>query len=1120
MIKAGGTGEMVEDSIPADPNDDDALIAEVKERFERASRRNSDNHKQALDDLRFLSGDHWTEKAKREREIDGRPCLTINKLPTFLHQVTNDQRQNVPAIKVSAVDSNADPGTAEVVQGLIRHIEYSSAADAAYDTAVNSAAAIGFGYFRLITDYCYNDSFDQDIRFCRIRNPFTVYTSEVMQADGSDMEYCILSNKLPRTEFARRWPDAKAADQSGFAVQTGDKTNQDWIDSDTVRVAEYYRVEYEKQTLVALPDGSTEWADVLEKSKVDFTGSKTRESARKKIMLYTMTSLDVLERTQIMCDWIPVFQVLGDELDIDGKLIRSGMIRHAKDPARMYSFMMPLSLATPIPTPMGWSTMGELHPGDMIFDDAGAPTRVVGESPTYLHRRCFAVEFADGSCITADAEHPWTVEERGKRKSSTFAWSVKTIPTRELDPKRHSIAVAGALQTAAQKLPLDPYLLGLWLGDGTAASAQITPGDDDIEEIRQLLNARGLDVGCARRYGAKHGVFTVHGGACSALREAALLGNKHIPDVYLRSSVEQRLDLLRGLMDSDGTISKRTHGCSYSSTDLELAQQVRELLHSLGIRTGLAVVAARVSKMANGSEINARAAVNVTFSPPVGVQIFNLARKRAVLATIGRRQPRKLLRHKIKAVREVVSVPVKCIRIDSPSHLFLAGHSMIPTHNTAATEEVALRPKIPFIGAEGQFEGYESQWEQANNRSFPFLEYKPISLEGSLAPPPQRQPMADVPNGMLTMAMHANDNIKATTGLFDSSLGARGNATSGVQERSQQRQGNIANYHYTDNLNRAVRHAGKCLVSMLPHYYDATRIVRIMGEDGKIESAPINQPMSPQQMQEQQAKAQQSAEQGERAKAIQTILNDLTVGEYDVTVRAGPSYDTLRQEALDSMVEVAGKWPKLMEIAGDKVIRAMDWPGADEIADRVEKTIPPEIRGDEDGDKGPMVQTPKGPIPLQQAAQMLAEMDQQIQGMGQALQQAQQEMQSGLQKAEIDAKSRETVAEINAVSKQDAEELKGMVALLIAKANAPPELPAAALESAANPDPSVPPPPDRADQTHALLQQMVQMMAQPRDPVQVIVERGGSKRRMAIQAPSGATYNGEISDIEDDGAPQ
>jgi hypothetical protein len=662
-----------------------ALIAEAKAYLELCAKRDSDNREAGLDDLRFLAGDHWPAKVKRERELDGRPCLTVNKLPTFLHQVTNDQRQNVPGIKVSPVGNGSDEKTAEIVQGWIRHTEYASNADVAYDTAVNSAAAIGVGYFRLVTDFCSEDSFDQDVRFRRIRNSFTVYFDPLSEEpDGSDQRRCMISGKMPRIDFTRDYPKAEATTQ-GFANGIGDQSNIDWLGTDFVRIAEYYRIEEAAATLIELSNGETGFKEDLVEMPPGIKITRERKSSRSKVMLYKITALDILESTEIKCKWIPVFPVYGDEIDIDGKVIRAGLVRNAKDPSKMYDFWM-----------------------------------------------------------------------------------------------------------------------------------------------------------------------------------------------------------------------------------------------------------------------------------------------------------------------------------------------------TSATEEVALRPKTPYIGAEGQFEGYEDDWGQANVRSFPYLEYKPVTLDGSLAPAPARQPMADIPNGMLTMAMHANDNIKATTGLFDSSLGARGNATSGIQERSQQRQGDMANFHYTDNLNRSVRHAGRCLISMLPHYVDGTRLLRIMGEDDSISSVMVNQPIPPEQQ-------KPDPETG----AIQKVLNDLTIGEYDVTVKAGPSYSTLREEAADSMIEFGKAWPKLMDVAGDKVVRAMDWPGATEIADRLEKTIPAELRDDGEQDKdAPVVNTPRGPIPVDQAGQMLQEMDQQMQEMGAQLKEAQ----SGIAKAKIDAESRERVAEINAVSKSDVAELQGLIQILIAKMQPPPAL--------------------------------------------------------------------------------
>jgi hypothetical protein len=670
---------MLEDKdTPADGTDKDALIKEAKAYLELCAKVDGDNRDAGLDDLRKLAGDHWDDKDKRQRELDRRPCLTINKLPTFLHQVTNDQRQNVPSIKVSPVDSNADIDTAETIQGMIRHIEYSSNADVAYDTAVNSAAAIGFGYFELIMDYCTPTSWDQDIKFHRIRNSFTVYMDPMSEEpDGSDQKRCMITSKMSRTDFKREYPDADASNE-GFPLGLGDSSNSDWLGEDFVRIAKYYRIEQMAATAVQLTNGETGWKEDLVSMPPGVTIKAERKSFRPKTMLYKITALDILESTEIKCQWIPVFPVYGDEIDLDGKVIRSGILRNAKDPSLMYDYWM-----------------------------------------------------------------------------------------------------------------------------------------------------------------------------------------------------------------------------------------------------------------------------------------------------------------------------------------------------TAATEEVAMRTRTPVVGAAGQFEGFEDDWEAANVRNIPFLEYNPTDLNGQLNPPPQRQPMIDIPQGVLTMAMHANDNIKATTGLFDSSLGAMGNARSGLQERSQQRQGDMANFHFSDNLNRTVRHVGRCIISMIPNYYDAERIVRIMGEDDTIKPARINQPIPPEQQ-------QPDPETG----AIKTILNDMTVGEYDVTVSAGPSYSTLRQEAADSMIQFGKSWPKLMDIAGDKVVKAMDWPGATEISERIKKTIPPNLLEGDDQDKNaPVVNTPKGPIPVDQAAQMLQEMDQHIQQLSQELQAAQ----SGITKAQIDAQSRLDVANVNAASKADVAELTGMVQLLIAR---------------------------------------------------------------------------------------
>ena len=156
--------------------DDDTILQQAKKAFERCHEADNHNRLTALEDIRFAKlSEQWPEAILKQREIEQRPCLTINKMPAFIRQVVNDSRQNKPSIKVHPVDDNADRETAEVINGLIRNIEYSSNADVAYDTAVECAVTAGFGYFRVGMDYAYDDAFDMDLTIERINNPFSVY---------------------------------------------------------------------------------------------------------------------------------------------------------------------------------------------------------------------------------------------------------------------------------------------------------------------------------------------------------------------------------------------------------------------------------------------------------------------------------------------------------------------------------------------------------------------------------------------------------------------------------------------------------------------------------------------------------------------------------------------------------------------------------------------------------------------------------------------------------------------------------------------------------------------------------------------------------------------------------
>jgi DNA-binding protein YbaB len=289
-----------------------------------------------------------------------------------------------------------------------------------------------------------------------------------------------------------------------------------------------------------------------------------------------------------------------------------------------------------------------------------------------------------------------------------------------------------------------------------------------------------------------------------------------------------------------------------------------------------------------------------------------------------------------------------------------------------------------------------------------------------------------------------------------------------------------------DNLHTTLRHVGRCIVDMVPRVYDTQRVVRTMNDDKSVSTAEVNVPIPPHE---------QDADSGE-------VKNDLTVGEYDITIGVGPSYDTMRQEALDGMIELGGRWPKLMDVAGDKVVRAMDWPGAEEIAERLAKTLPPGLRDPEETEGEEQINTPQGPIPKSQVGSAMAQM----QGQMQQMQQQWEAMQPELAKERIMADSRIRVAEISAAAKQDVEELKGFVQLLVAQNQQMKDAIAAMQQEALGRQDkpgSQEPPAARADETSALLAGIIQRMG------------GSKKRRMTIQAPSGASYVGEMQDVGD-----
>lgn len=359
-----------------------------------------------------------------------------------------------------------------------------------------------------------------------------------------------------------------------------------------------------------------------------------------------------------------------------------------------------LALDTPIPTPKGFVRLGHLRAGDQIFDERGKPCRIQAITPTMFDRPCFRVVFRDGAEIIADADHQWlTTSEKARR--SVLVQKVRRNGREETKPKgtdqrhkrtfpsvvttrqiagslmsqgkfNHHVPLCGPVDMPPRVLPINPWMLGAWLGDGTTSDGVITTAD---AEIIQRIEVLGYSV---RRRTAKYTIGVT--GLRVQLRAAGVLNNKHIPEQYLLGSIEQRKDLLCGLMDTDGTCMKdRT--CEFTSVKERLAFQVLDLALGLGLRATMITGRATIA----GRDISAKYRVRFVADWPV----FTMKRKveRQRLAQPLRLPPSRV----IVACEPVLSVPVRCLQVDSPSKLFLAGAHYVPTHNSSLINEICCR---------------------------------------------------------------------------------------------------------------------------------------------------------------------------------------------------------------------------------------------------------------------------------------------------------------------------------------------------------------------------------------------------------------------------------------------
>ncbi len=332
--------------------DADDILKTARSRMTTAIAAFSETRESELDDLRFYAGspdNQWqwpadvlqTRGAVQGQTINARPCLTINKLPQHVKQITNDQRMNRPSIKVIPADDKGDIEVADVYNGIIRHIEYISDADVAYDSACENQVAYGEGYIRILTEYCSDDTFEQDIKIGRIRNSFSVYMDPMIQdPTGADARWCFITEDMTKDEYERLYPNA-APINTLMSLGVGDQSISQWISQNTIRIAEYFYVEHKKSTLNLYPGNQTAFDGTTDDKQLRAMFGKplrSRPSDRKLVKWCKINGYEILEEREWAGQHIPVVRVVGNEFEVDGRVYVSGLVRNAKDAQRMYNY--------------------------------------------------------------------------------------------------------------------------------------------------------------------------------------------------------------------------------------------------------------------------------------------------------------------------------------------------------------------------------------------------------------------------------------------------------------------------------------------------------------------------------------------------------------------------------------------------------------------------------------------------------------------------------------------------------------------------------------------------------------------------------------------------------------
>jgi hypothetical protein len=320
---------------------DKDFVRKALAKYQRAYDKEQTNIREADEDLEFRIGEQWPTEVRRQREADYRPCLQINKIPAFVHQITGDIRLMRPAIKVVGVDSRSDPDTAEVLAGLVRYIENRSDARHAYAQGADSQVVAGIGHWRVFTEYADDSTFHQEIRIGTVDDGVSiVWDPDAIFPNKEDARFCFVPVDMSKEAFEEKYPDCPIED---FALMPDGRSAalEEWFGDDHVRVAEYWERRPSKRTLALLPDGSiddvTDQPERLKELKAKGVRIEERESMR--VYRSVISSCRLLEeRKPWPGRFIPIVPVIGEEVHVGRRTFRHGIVRYLKDPQRAYNY--------------------------------------------------------------------------------------------------------------------------------------------------------------------------------------------------------------------------------------------------------------------------------------------------------------------------------------------------------------------------------------------------------------------------------------------------------------------------------------------------------------------------------------------------------------------------------------------------------------------------------------------------------------------------------------------------------------------------------------------------------------------------------------------------------------